>query len=69
MDIEDAKSKAKKVFKDWYPIFNLKETEEREFEIFFSGYLAGTKYKPGPPEEPKSFQRLILGDVNRNIDL
>lgn len=69
MDIEDARSKAKKVFEDWYPIFKPDNIDEREFELFFSGYLAGTRYKPTLPEEKRSFQGLIAGDINRNVDL
>lgn len=72
MDIEDAKSKARKTFESWYPLFRPNEPEEikdTHFEMFFSGYLAGTRYKPGHTEDPKSFQRIIQGDINRDLNL
>ncbi len=72
MNIEDAKSKARKTFESWYPLFlpdKTLDTKEIDFELFFSGYLAGTRYKETTQNEARSFQNLIQGDINTNLDL
>jgi hypothetical protein len=72
MNIEDAKSKARKTFELWYPLFlpdKTLEKKEIDFELFFSGYLAGTRYKESTHNQTRSFQNLIQGDANINLDL
>lgn len=71
MDLEDVKNKARKVFDMWFDIFSKpedKENKEKLFEYFYSGYLAGTKYKPGDPVESRPVN-IIHDDINRNFDL
>ena len=71
MMINEAREKAKEIFEPWFKIFHQEgenENKERLFEIFYSGYLAGTRFKPGVKPEPKS-SNIYLDDININLDL
>jgi hypothetical protein len=70
MIINEAREKAKEIFEPWFKIFHQegeKENKERLFEIFYSGYLAGTKFTPG--ERPIRISNIMMDDVNKNLDL
>lgn len=71
MNILEIENKAREIFEPWFSIFSQEselENKERLFEIFYSGYLAGTRYKTG--EKPyRDISRLIKDDVNKNLDL
>lgn len=69
MKIEEARSKAKKVFHMWYPMFRPNDKDNRDFELFFSGYLAGTKHSNSSRENKRDLHSLIIGDANKNLDL
>jgi hypothetical protein len=70
--IDEIKEKARKVFDPWFELIakqNEIENKERLFEIFYSGYLAGTRYKSGEVKRNRDISSIIIDDVNRNLDL
>lgn len=71
MNVFELKTKAKEIFDQWFSIFSEKneiENKERLFEIFYSGYLAGTRFNTGQKSN-RDISRLIKDDVNKNLDL
>ena len=70
--IDEIKEKAQKIFDPWFELIaqeNEIENKERLFEIFYSGYLAGTRYKIGEVKTNRDISSIIIDDVNRNLDL
>ena len=68
--INEARKKAEQIFEPWFKIFSQEgeiENKERLFEIFYSGYLAGTKFTPG--ERPVRNSNIMMDDVHKNLDL
>jgi hypothetical protein len=70
--INEIREKARKVFDPWFELIAEEseiENKERLFELFYSGYLAGTRYKSGEVKENRNISSIIIDDVNRNLDL
>lgn len=71
MNLVEVKDKSKEIFDSWFSIFATEgesENKERLFEIFYSGYLAGTRFNSGEKSN-RDISRLIKDDVNKNLDL
>lgn len=73
MIIEETKKTALEIFKEWFPLFAKdleSDNEERLFEYFHSGYIAGTKHGNLTGEESKEHPHsIIIDDINRNLNI
>lgn len=73
MIVENTKKAARDVFDSWFPLFAKdieKDNQERLFEYFHSGYLAGTRYgnlTDGAGEIPT--HSIAIDDINRDLNI